>query len=489
MTVNSKPIGRSRGLVIAGLLILVPLALLGIFVPYFRLISLAAVALGIMTVPLFKNRNRGQTDWFSPWNWLFYFAFFGVFLRSIYITFDIPNEFAIRSTFLGRESKDFLIWPMVIVLVGLSCTTLGYLAGPKTPRKMRLRIFQSGHWNENRLWITFSVLLGLSWIGFYFFITNIIGSIDLENLSATRGLTNDLSEYASYGYFRWMINLSDIACFLVAAKMSTTRRIRLPDAVVFLLSLGTSVCYYFYVQARGGIIVVAINILAVSYYLYGGKRLDVRKLSIKKAVISVPLAMFVIRWMTILRPGAGFAQYDWLDLNPAQAFEPLIINTNGIDVSKTAHIMGALGRQLDFEWGWTLLNAFTMWIPRQWWPEKPINVDTMIGMTVFGGQTYGAGAVPPGLIAEMYWNFWIPGIIIGCFLVGYFLRIVFTQFSAYSNNRNVVLLYVLVFMPLGGAFMGSGFSSALISFLMSSLPLIVVLSFVNKRSIGALTSQ
>jgi oligosaccharide repeat unit polymerase len=164
------------------------------------------------------------------------------------------------------------------------------------------------------------------------------------------------------------------------------------------------------------------------------------------------------------------------------------MNTNGIDVSKTAHIMSAVGRQLDFEWGWTLLNFFFIWIPRQVWPNKPVNIDTMIGMQVFGAETYGAGAVPPGLIAEMYWNFWIPGVIVGCFLLGYFLRVVFTQFSAYSDNRNVVLWYVLAFMPLGAAFMGSGFSSALVSFMMTSIPLVIALYYITTRPTVARTS-
>ena len=103
--------------------------------------------------------------------------------------------------------------------------------------------------------------------------------------------------------------------------------------------------------------------LVISYYLYG------KKFPIKKAVIAAPLALFAFRWMTILRPGSGYADTDWLDLNPIKAFEPMLMNTNGIDVSKTGHIMAAVGRQLDFEWGWTLLNIFFIWVPRQIWPD------------------------------------------------------------------------------------------------------------------------
>ncbi len=461
----------------ACLLTLMPIMALGIVnIPSIELILLAACALGIVAAPLLGSR---EIDWFSPWNRVFYSTFVGVFLRSIYITFDIPDEFTIRSVLLRGEPKEFLLWPMVVVLLGLCFTTFGYFAGPVTPRKIPLRIFQSNRWSKNRLWFVLVVLLSLSWIGFYFFIANTGGSLDVENLSRHRGISNYLSEYASYSYFRWMINLSDLACFLVVVNVISTRHIRFRELIVFLLSLGTSLFYYYYVQKRSGIITIVISVLAIVYYLRN------RKFPVKSTLVAAPIALFITRLMTILRPGSGYAESDWLNLNLIRALEPMIVSFSGIDVSKTAHIMAAVGKQLDYQWGGTLLNIFTIWIPRQLWPGKPTNVDTIVGMAVFGAQTYGAGAVPPGLIAEMYWNFWLSGVIVGCFLVGYLLRIVYTQFRAYSSNRNIVLLYVTSFMSLGVAFMGSGFASTLTSFLMTSMPLFIVLYFITERDSAA----
>ncbi len=467
---------RHIPLLIVSLVFFVPLMLAGIFVPSFLHIALAAGLMLVMTVPLLHRRRM---DWFSPWNWLFYFTFIDVFLRSIYITFDLPDEFTIGYVLLLGEPKEFLFWPMVVVLLGLSLVTLGYLAGPTIPRQLPFRVFQEDHWSKNRLWFVLLALLSLAWIGFYFFIANTGGSLDIEKMSAYRGLSNDLNEYKAYGYLRWMINLSDLVCYLVATQMLSLRRIRFPEIIIFLLALGTSLFYYFYVQSRSGLIVVVLYLLAITYYLHG------KKFPVRAALVVSPLALFMFRWMTILREGSGYTDTNVLDFNLIRALAPMVANNGGIDVSKTAHIMAAIGKQLSFQFGGTLLSIFTIWIPRQLWSAKPPNVDTMVGMAIYGAQTYGSGAVPPGLIAELYWNFWFPGVIVGCFLIGYLLRIISTQFIAYAGNRNIVLLYVVSFMQLGLAFMGSGFASAVMGLLMTSIPLLVVLNFITRRDVTA----
>lgn len=478
---NRAALGMARAnlTVIISLVLLLPLMLAGIMAPSLVLVSLAAVLLGIMTVPLIDAR---QIDWFSPWNWLFYATFLGVFLRSIYITFDIPDKSTIESVFLLGEPKEFLLRPMLVVMLGLCCTTFGYLAGPVISRKIPYRIFQSHDWSEQRLWFVLLVLLSLSWMGFYFFIAATVGQLGIENLAAHRGLSTELSEYQAFGYFRWMINLSDLACFLVVAKMTSIRRVRFRELVVFLLSLGTSVLYYIFAQARGGLFVIVTSLLAIGYYMHG------RRFPIKTAIWLAPMALLTVRWMTGLRAGSGYERIDieadGIFQTLINSIEPVIVNNGGIDVSKTAHIMAAMGKELDYQWGWTLINFAFLWVPRQLWPGKPTNVDTMIGMAVFGAKTYGAGAVPPGLIAELYWNFWVLGVIVGSFGIGYLLRVVYTHFRAYTNNRNVVILYVVSFMRLADAFMGSGFASGVMSFLMTFIPLFIVLNLLTDRIVA-----
>ncbi|MBU1858303.1 MAG: oligosaccharide repeat unit polymerase [Verrucomicrobia bacterium] len=459
-----------------GFVFLAPLMFVGIFEPSFFLISLSAVIMGIVTVPFLRTR---QIDWFSPWNWMFYGVFIGVFVRAIYITFDIPDSDRINDIFLLGRSKDFLLVPMLMLLIGMGMMTFGYLAGPGVSRKISYKIFQSDNWAEKRFWVVVIVLQLLSFIGLYLYIKNTTGQISMDNISRYRGLSTDLGEYKVYGYLRWLVNLSDIAYCLLLVKMVSERRVyfkKITAFLAFVISSTTSLFFYFFVQTRGGFAVWLLNIVVIIYYLRN------KKFPLFKFAILFLFVLISVRYMTGLRAGNRFDQFSMSDFNVIHLFEPVILGLNGIDVSKTAHIMAAIPEYLDYQYGATLFRIVYLWIPRQLWPAKPVNVDTTVGMAVFGAETYGTGAVPPGLIAEMYWNFWIPGIIVGCFAAGYLLKIIYTQFKRYDTNRNVVILYATCFMSIGGGLLGSGFSSELLGFLMTFLPVVIVLNIITKRN-------
>lgn len=454
-------------------MVLTSLMLSEINIHSIALLLLPAGLLGIMAVPLLRTR---KIDWFSPWVIVLFSTFSSVFLRSIYIVFDIPDESVINDIFLLGKSKDFLLWPMVVVVLGLCIVTFGYLVGPVIPRKIPLLIFKSDHWSENRLWFVLIVLLSLAWIGFYLYIHNIVVEpLTIHNLSAKRGLSDDISEYRAYGYLHWMVNLSGLVFFIVVTKMISINRIRFRELLALSLSLGTYMLFLFSTQSRGGILFTGMSLFAILYYMRG------KKFPVKEVMVVAPIVLLIGALMTALRMGIGYDTMDFSDFRLMKIIEIFIVNNANIDVSKTGHIMDAMGTTLNYQWGGTLLYVLFLWIPRPLWPGKPLNLDTVLGMVVYGAQTYGAGAVPPGFIGELYWNFWFPGIIIGCFLLGYLLKVIYTQFRAYSSNRNIVLIYVLGFMQLGVAFLGSSSGSALMSLLMTSIPMFIVLHFITKR--------
>lgn len=445
------------------------------FFTSFFLIILSIIILATVAIPLLCTR---KIDWFSPWSWLFYWVFVGIFVRSIYITFDIPDSHSIDEVFLLGRSKDFLLVPTLMVLIGMSMMTLGYLSGPSVSRKISYRIFQSDEWIEKRFWSVVIILQLLSFIGLYLYINYNIKHLSIDNISSYRGVSADLSEYKAYGYLRWLVNLSNTVFCLLIAKISFTRSINFKKVLVFLVFLIpaiTSLLFNFIVQTRSGFLVLFLNLIAITYYLRN------KKIPLFKFATLFLFIVISVKGMTGLRKGVGFEQFSLSANNIISLFDPVILSFTGIDVSKTAHIMAAIPEHLDYQYGTTLFRFLYLWIPRQIWPGKPVNVDTTVGMAVFGARAYGSGAVPPGLIAEMYWNFWIPGIIVGCFAAGYLLKKIHTQFKRYDTNRNVVILYVTCFMNIGVGLIGSGFSTTLISFLMSFLPIIIVLNIITKR--------
>lgn len=444
--------------------------------PFFPLVSLAACLLFVIALPFCSRR----IDWFSTWSFVFYSVFIGVFLRSIYITFDFPSSSAIQYMFLRGKPKEFLLEPMLIVLLGMSFMTLGYLAGPRVARKIAFRVFRLDCWSEKRFLFLVLFLQLLAGVGIYFFIIKTLGGLSkgllLENISVLRGVSPDLREYRAYGYLRWMASLSNIVCYLTVAKLISSRHPRFQDLILFLLSLASSLFFYVFVSSRSAVIFILINLLVISYYL------RYRKLNFSMLMLVGIFALFFMRVLSTLRPGYGVPEASQQkSFSLMTLIEPIVLNRNLIDVSKTAHIIKAIPQNLDYQWGQTLITFLFAWIPRSFWPGKPVvNIDNILGMVVFGSKTYGSGGLPPGIIAEMYWNFSFPGIIAGCFAVGYLLKIIDVNFKAYSSNRNIVLLYVTSFMQLGMFFIGSSFSPIVIGFLTSFFPLYIVLHIITR---------
>jgi oligosaccharide repeat unit polymerase len=107
------------------------------------------------------------------------------------------------------------------------------------------------------------------------------------------------------------------------------------------------------------------------------------------------------------------------------------------------------------------------------WPEKPlIQYGPIIGKYIYGLD--GSG-VPPGIIAELYWNFAIVGLIIGSFVIGWFLRRIYEWFSPVTTeNGNHILIYVAVAIPFSFVLISNGLSYAITN----SLPDMVIISII-----------
>jgi len=473
--IHQYDITRTSYLIQITFLLLFPIILLCGISPGNQLISLAACILFVITIPFL---GRKKIDWFSIWNLLWYSVFIGVFMRSIYISYDIPSDEVIRNVFLRDETKDFLLWPMLLVLCGIIAMTIGYISGKGIPKNVPLKIFKMGIWSERRLLFSIVMLLGISWLGIYLFVTKTAGSIILEKFSAYHGVATDLSEYHSFGYLRWMASLSNVVCYISLVYLILLRKLWSKYLIFFILSAFTSITFYTFVSSRGGVMFLLINILAIKYYLNG------KKLNFYRLLIFGIVALFLMISLTSLRKNVTFEESLSMKSNPISFLDPFVLTINMIDVSKTGHIVAAIPKLIDYQFGQTIAPIFVAWIPRELWSNKPvINIDNTLGMVIYGASSYGAGGVPSGLIAEMYLNFALPGVILGCFIVGYFLKIIQLVFNTNSTNPNIILLYVVCFMNLGVSFAGSSVNAVLIGTITSVVPIYIVLNFITRKRV------
>lgn len=97
-------------------------------------------------------------------------------------------------------------------------------------------------------------------------------------------------------------------------------------------------------------------------------------------------------------------------------------------------------------WGETYLTILARPIPRGLWPTKPRGTDYLAGSTFFNS----VWGIPPGAVAEAYWNFHIPGVIGVFFLFGLFNRWLHNLYLKYHEHGLIVFFYaftILIFSP------------------------------------------
>jgi oligosaccharide repeat unit polymerase len=442
-----------------------PVASLVVVIP--SLVILFAIA-----TPVFITRS---IDAFSPWAYLLYFVFLDVFMRSLYIANDAPSADTIDEIFLLGRDKSFLLFPGIVMIVGTIFLVAGFVTGPKWPA-IRGKLDPFKHeWDVRRFSLIVAVLILLSWVGIYSFVSATLGDLAAllgANLSSYRGVSEDLTEYRAHGYLRALAGLSDLTFYLTLTAILSSRR-KQEVVIACVLAFLTSALFYVFTQSRGGLVFLLFNAVALRYYLRG------RRVPYKLVAVAMPAAVAVVLLLTGLRQGSGYTLDSISSLSPTRLVEPLIVNNGGIDVSKTGHIIRYFGPDLRLSYGGTYGWLLVAWIPRQFWPTKPVNIDTTIGMKIYDASTYGTGAVPPGFFGELFLNFWYFGIPVGCWLLGRFLRFLHSRFILQTVGKNEIVVYVVCFMSTGLSVLGSGAASFTAALLIQLVPLLLILRFVT----------
>jgi oligosaccharide repeat unit polymerase len=454
--------------------ILATIVLLGVAFIFFCVLFLIFypfLIIVLLSLPIFLQK---KADYFSIWSWMLYSAILGVFLRCTYIYFEIPDYEQIDTVFLRGNPKSFLLPAMLLIFFGLSFMVVGYLS---TNKKLKLRgkVFVQDNWSKKRFFICSFFLLITSIIGLALFINEQGGLFSLQSISAYRGVSDTLSEAAPHVYLRLLVSFSGINLFLLTVWLIKYKQSRPIAYFLWTMSFIVFIFFNFYVSQRGAVVFTMVQLVALSYYLQNYKLPKI------KLLIGLAVGLSIFQLMSNLR-GVKDVENKEIMFSVAKVIEPAILTTNMIDVSKTAHIIDAIPSKITYQYGATLTTVLVAWIPRELWPSKPVtNVDNTIGMKVFGATVFGSDGVPPGIIAELYWNFWIPGVFIGCFLIGFLLKLINQTFLSNIAKTNVVIIYVVNFMFLGLSFIGSSFSSVLIGTLLTFIPNYIVLNIITKK--------
>ena len=430
-------------------------------------------ALMLLVAPQLLGRAY---DLFQPLTFVLWSVFIGVFLRTIYII--TVDDTTTRDYLLLGQPPEFLTTAMIVVLVALAMFVLGYAVRfPARPRLDRLPLIRHDSWHPTRLAGVAVVLVTLSIVATTLYVQQMgIGSLSLDTLSTKRRLVVEGAEYrfAALGYYLWGSKLSAYAFYLLFTYVVTTRTRLLSPLGLLTLGLGMSSAILPIITSSR---TEALLPLAYSALIWHYLRSTVRASSL---LLILTIAMSGVILMGSLR---ALSQDRIEAIGDHIGVEAVLGTRHWLDVTKTAHIVDAVPRREDFQYGRTLVSWVFAPIPRTLWLDKPvIRSGQIIGQIIYEGQFVKTG-VPPGFVAELYWNFGFVGVVIGMVVFGLGLRYLYEVFRPLlTRNRNALLLYVGLMLPFALQLLGGDLSGAVLQSATHAITMVAILAAVSTRA-------
>jgi len=129
-------------------------------------------------------------------------------------------------------------------------------------------------------------------------------------------------------------------------------------------------------------------------------------------------------------------------------------------------------------WGSSIIKFFTIIIPRQLWPNKPISVQELI-VEHHDNIFVGGSSQSITLIGEFYWNFGIIGVILGMLLLGLICKKIDIG-NLSSNSFSLKFMIRLLFVSWIIEFFRGGISTAAtINTIQTIAPICLIFIFYN----------
>ncbi|NEQ51943.1 MAG: oligosaccharide repeat unit polymerase [Leptolyngbya sp. SIO3F4] len=103
-------------------------------------------------------------------------------------------------------------------------------------------------------------------------------------------------------------------------------------------------------------------------------------------------------------------------------------------------VYNSVPEEVDFLYGKTYVTFLAFAIPRAIWPNKPHSAGHYVAREIFNNK----GGIPPGEVAEAYWNFGVFGVLIMGFLKGVLIRLFQNTFLRRRDSIAALGLYVII---------------------------------------------
>ena len=392
----------------------------------------------IITMPLVLMR---KFDLVSPWSLIMVAGYIGFGLRGLFIALNIKGLRSIDELFLLGHGPGYFTRSTLIVLVGLALLTLGYVVAGERKSEHR-PVFSKPDLDAGRVAVTVLVCAVIGFVAFVLY-ARATGGFSLGQLSAKRTVINGVNleaSYQSHGGLRVLNTLAALAFWLqLAFDCYRQRRHGLLTgrgawlAVLFVNAALLPV----YASTRSDVVYLVIGAVIIEYCL---NRRGVNGTALLGSVLIAVIAAAAMSSLRSINDGTNGVQ-----VNRDTLVDTFVLTRTFADIPTSGNIINAVPTRLPYANGSTITAWLVAPVPRSVWPQKPlISSGPILGAVIYGNKHSG---VPPGAIAESYWNFGLGGVLILPFLCGWVMRRIngiWAPWATTSPSAAIVMAVVAV---------------------------------------------
>lgn len=281
---------------------------------------------------------------------------------------------------------------------------------------------------------TFALLVGA--ISTHLFLIK-IGGIEVMKNSA-RVIEEGIREGGRL-YYSLFLDFTVIG-FLFLYICTLGKRKKIIEKVLFLSFIGLIICNFLILPFKGYIVGFFVFLLVINHYLK-------KQFTLKKLMLIISILVLILPLLNNYRnfgiesSGLIWSNYLKTFKNPKTFSEITIGRSAGADMFFL--VLDKTPRLNPFLYGESLGKIFTAFIPRIFWPEKPWSFGVDFSKAYLDTPMLVSRA--PSAIGELYANFHIFGVLIGFFLIGIFLKVVYTYCISHNTLRKEnVMLYAII---------------------------------------------
>ncbi len=271
--------------------------------------------------------------------------------------------------------------------------------------------------------------------------------------------SDDLSSYSGDGVLRLLISFLYIIPFFMLVNIAQNQR-QISSKKILLLSAFFWILFSVISDQRGLILFSVLSwVFACNTFVLSLRR--------KYVLLMLGLATSLVLIKSLQRLGADGSNF-------VESFNDIIVNyigRNFVENGKSLIIINAIPDKLSFSYGTSYLDSVLILIPRSLLTSKvTVNLDTIIGNNVFGCTSFGSCAIPPGLLAESYYNFGFPWVILMALLCGWMTA--WLDWKSTNSSQLFRLFYVSTLVYFSISVLGSGVASFITQLMAYSVILI-----------------